>query len=393
MSPTLELVGTIRPNRRSLLGSEVPGLVVEMAVDDGDAVKKGQIVCRLRDAARRYELANAEAELARLKDALDELEAGERAEELDRLKAAHEEALAQLRMWEFERTRIQNLRGANSSSEKEYNDTMMMYNTAVSRERQAEAALRRGKAGARVETVRAARHAVEAQAARVDRLRDDRSRMSIAAPFDGFVAARRTEVGQWVMEGGSVAELVEINPVRVRVNVPEGIVSFAAIGAPVEVLVEALRRTLPGRIARVVPDADAQARTFPVDIEMENSAGTLKPGMFVRARVPAGASEARLVVPKDAVVRSPRGMVVWVVRSGKDGDAAMPAPVRTGDESQSFVAIAAEGLSAGDRVVVRGNERLQAPGPVIAVPWSGSEPAASRPATMPAHNEGGERAR
>jgi membrane fusion protein (multidrug efflux system) len=125
-----------------------------------------------------------------------------------------------------------------------------------------------------------------------------------------------------------------------------------------------------------VPSADEQARTFPVDIELTNPDGALKPGMFARADVPAGVAREQLIVPKDAIVRGgPMGPLLYVIRSGDQGDQAVPvAPLKTGDEWRDWIGIEAPGLAAGDRVVVRGNENLRGPGPVDARPWSPARP-------------------
>jgi RND family efflux transporter MFP subunit len=164
-----------------------------------------------------------------------------------------------------------------------------------------------------------------------------------------------------VDQGGEVFDLVDLSTVRVRVAVPESIIGFCQVGALAQVSVEALGKVYPGRISRVIPDADERARTFPVEIDLANAAGELKAGMFVRSAVPSGPKAERLVVPKDAVVvRGPLSMI-YVVRGSEEGRMAVPTPVEILSEVMDHVAVQAQGLSSGDQVVVRGNEYMFGP--------------------------------
>lgn len=381
VAPTIQLVGTILPNRRSLLSAEVTGRVIELTVQEGQPVNAGEIVCRLEDSVRRFQWLAADGERQRLQAVLDELLAGERAEVIDRLQAAFDEARAERERWAFEKKRVEELRSRGESADKEYNETMMLHEGAAGRERQAEAALREGKAGARQERIAAARHALAAQAAATDRMKYELDQTLIRAPFDGYITTKRTEVGQWIDIGGEVVELVEISPARVRVSLPEKLLALNAIGVEISVEIEALARVVRGAVARVIPDADAQARTFPVEINLDNADGSIKPGMFVRARMCAAPPKPQLTVPKDAVIRGPAGMNIWVVRKGDQGDMAMPQPVIVGDELRDWIVVSAAGLNAGDRVAMRGNENLMAPTPVLARPWQPTATTGTKAAT------------
>jgi len=380
VAPTIELVGTVRPNRRATLSTEVAGMVIEIPVDAGDHVKAGAVVCRLSEDVRRFELSAAQGELNRLAQVLAEWEAGERPEDLDRLKAAHEEAQAELSRWEFEKDRIEGLRKRGQSTDKELQDATWDYNAAVSRLRQAEAAWRKGQAGARVETVRAAQYAHAGQQSVVDRLAYELEQTRIKAPFSGAITAKLTEVGQWVSEGEEVVELLELDPVRIRVNVPERAVDFARSGAPATIRIDALgAEPMHGRIARVIPDADVQARTFPLDIDLPNPQGRIKPGMFARAAVPAAEGDERLVVPKDAVLLREGGPVMFVVRMSDGGAMAEPVAVDIVADFGDETAVNCKTVKAGDQVVVRGNERMMGPSPII--------PPGPPPSTAPVASE------
>ena len=335
----MRLVGTIRPRLRAVLAAEVGGLVAALPVEIGDAVTKGQLLCKLRDVTRVA--AHAEA-LARL----SQLEAGE-----------DDEANALLAKAEFENERMTNLWKENRSSEKEYNDARSDYRAAQGRAQQAE-------------------YAVKAQQAVVDVLADNLAQTEIRAPFDGVIVTKRTEVGAWVEQGGEIVEAVDLSVARARVNVPEAIIQFCRVGSDALVTVDALRKDFAATITRVIPDADERARTFPVEIDIKNSDRALRAGMFVSVAVPSGVGGERLVIPKDAVVVRGTSRMIFVIREGEQGPMAMPLPVSIVSEVRDSVAVETAGLNAGDRVVIRGNEYMFAPGPVMIVPDSGEDAAA-----------------
>jgi len=328
VAPTIRLVGTVRPRVQTTVASEVSGRVAELPVDEGDFVAKGALLCKLRDAPRRFSHDEAVARLSELQAGLAVARAG--------LKKA-----------EFEKNRTERLWKKQQSTDKERTDTLADFVAAKA-------------------AVDQARFAVDAQKAVVDRLADALAQTEIHAPFSGYVVAKRTEVGAWVQQGGGIVDLLDLSVARIRINVPESYIPFCQIGAEARVTIEALDKSFAGRISRVVPNADAQARTFPVDIDIPNKTAQLKAGMFVRAMVPSGPKGRHLLIPKDAVVmRGPMPMI-FVVRRSKEGQMADMLPVKVLDEVLDAVAVRARGLAAGDWVVVRGNERMRGPGPVIA---------------------------
>lgn len=332
----MRLVGTIRPRLRSVIAAEVSGLVAELPVDIGDEVRRGQVVCKLRNVTRVAEHAEAVSRLAEL-------------------KAALEEANAMLDKAAFESQRMTALWEEKRATEKEYTDARADHRAAEGRAHQAE-------------------YALQAQKAVVEVLADRLSQTEIRAPLESVIVTKRTEVGAWVEQGGEIVELVDLTVVRARVNVPEAIIGHCKVGCDALVRVDALKSDYAAKISRVVPDADERARTFPVEVDVENPSRELRAGMFVSVAMPSGPSGKRLVVPKDAVVVRGAGRTLFVVKEGEKGATAMPVAVSIISEVRDRLAVEASGLSAGDRVVIRGNEYMFSPGPVIVVSDSAAVP-------------------
>jgi multidrug efflux pump subunit AcrA (membrane-fusion protein) len=127
-----------------------------------------------------------------------------------------------------------------------------------------------------------------------------------------------------------------------------------------------------GEVVAIVPQADVQARTFPVKVRVHNETTgdvpLLKAGMYARAMLSTGAKRSALLVPKDALVLGGQQPVVYIVESadGKQGTAS-PVPVRLGVADGSLIQVIGP-IAPNQLVVVQGNERLMPmPGQPVAI--------------------------
>jgi multidrug efflux pump subunit AcrA (membrane-fusion protein) len=364
--PAIRLVGTIRADRSSVVAAEVGGIVDALDADDGDFLSAGDVIAKLDPAVAKLRVDEAKAVLAGLEAQRAELENGTRPEEITRLKAVVAEAEAIEQKWAREDQRMQALYERGQCSDKERFDTEMDYVAAKRRLAQARAELEQAENGARVEEIARAREGVAAQRAVVQRLERNLDKTSIRAPFAGAIVGRHTELGEWIDEGGAVCEMIALDTVRVRVDVPERAIPFARAGAPATIAIEALDQTRNASITRVIPQASATARTFPVEIDVPNADHELLPGMFVWAYVPAGPTGKRLMVDRDAVVPRGTSKFVYVVRDGpQGGQMAQELAVETGLERDGVIEVRGRGLTVGDLVVTRANERLRDGAPVV----------------------------
>ncbi len=312
------ITGQVEPAKRTLLTTQERGQVVEAPPEPGTPVKQGQIIARLDDELLQIDRAAAQADVAEA-------------------QATVAERQAELDLRTRDRTRIAELLKSNVARPKELEDAQDQ-----------EAA-----AKARLALAQAQLTAAQTQLQRLDK---QIANTRIAAPFDGYVVRKHTEVGQWVDPGNPVAELVMTSGVKVRLDVPEAMVAHIPRAEPLDLEVVGLATTVCAEVFSIVPDADPQARTFRVLFKVDNPDGKLMPGLSVRAHLPTGQTMQGLTVPKDAVQITPAGSVVYANRGG--AAAQVPVIVRfpAGDR---FVIDAA--LRPGEQVVIEGNGRL-APG-------------------------------
>lgn len=364
-------VATVRPLRRAVVGSAVDGRVVELLAEQGDRVEKSQPLAQLLTNTIELELEAAEATLELRKHQLAELENGSRPGEIAQAKAKMLAAEATMQYRAARRRRLEDLRRSSraitedeidaaiaeaAASEQNYYDLQSAYELAVE--------------GPRAEQIAQATSQVAMQAAEVERIKDRINKYTIRSRFAGYVVKEYVEAGAWVQTGDPALEVVALDEVEVEAYVTESHVPSVRVGSVVRVELPALPdRIFTGEVTAIVPQADPQARTFPVQIRVENEiddAGpVIKAGMVARVYLPTGSRREAVLVPKDALVLGGSQPVVYVVVDAGNEQIVEPQPVRLGVAEGELIQVVGE-LEAGTPVVVEGNERLR-PGQAVRV--------------------------
>ncbi len=309
------LVGNAEPNKTSLIASEISGLVENFPVKEGDFVKKGDVIAGFETKPLDIRLREA--------------------------KAAKREAQARYELAQKNFKRFQELKNKGIASVQQFQDA---------------------------ESEQKAWSAEIAQIqAQIDRYEYDLDKAKIVAPFSGYVTDERTEIGQWIDEGGPVVELIDIDTIEITVDAPERYVSQIKSGDKVEVNFDALPNVkVEGNVSSIVPQADKAARSFPVKIVIDNKEHLIKSGMVARVSFLIGEPTLVKLVPKDAIVERNNIKFVVVVNNGT----AQPVPINTGAAYQNLIEVIGP-LNTGQNVVIRGNERLQPGQPVKVVNQDG----------------------
>jgi RND family efflux transporter MFP subunit len=177
----------------------------------------------------------------------------------------------------------------------------------------------------------------------------------ITTPIAGYVTARPVDIGAMVQPGMTVANVVDITTLKVRLNVAERDVFKLKEGDRVEVTTEVYAGVkFDGKIQSIASKGD-EAHTYPVEVVLPNSRQhPLKAGMFGRVAFTAIAMEKALTIPRDALVGSVKEPQVFVV----DSTRARLRSIVVGEINGSTLTITG-GLREGERVVVNGQNNLQ----------------------------------
>ena len=382
-------VGTVVPLRTAIVASPAEGQVVEFLAHKGSFVKaaaQGGAVplVRLRTKEAAIELAGAAAELELRQHELEELRLAA-PHEIEQARAKKDAAEATMRFTQtrWKLTQELQVQGAASALEREEHRSAAEVAEKVFLERKA--AWELASSGVWAEKAAAAQAKVEVQKRRIERLRADLAQREVLAPFDGYVTEEHLQVGEWVAQGGRIAEVVEIDDVYVDVQVSESCVAELRPGTTARVVIAALGADIfAGQVAAVVPKGDCQSRCFPVRVRLKNPASVtnpgqllLKPGMFAEVKLPVR-SKTMLSVPKDSLVLGEHSPLVWVVEPEATDSAAglvrvrqvsVDVAIQGPDDSRTEVlgprdAKGALPLKPGQLVVVEGNDRIHPDRPV-----------------------------
>ena len=304
LGATLSATGTVVSRNDARISGEVAGTLAWIA-EPGTVVKRGEPVARIDTERLDLTLRDNEAALRRLD--------------------------AQLSLLATQRQRLQTLGNVVSQSQ---------LDEALSRERMAEQD---------VEQARVAR----------DRARLDVSRASVRAPFAGIVAERLQQSGEYVAGGAPLLRLVNDRELEVIARAPLGTADSVFAGS-IAHLIDGSRR-ITGRVRAVIPVGDERSRMVELRIALTDA---WRVGTPVRVEIAPQNVKAVITVPRDAVIL--RQGASYVMRVKPDNTAERVA-VNLGPGRENHVQIDGS-LRAGDRVIIRGAERLE-PGQSVKVQY------------------------
>ena len=192
--------------------------------------------------------------------------------------------------------------------------------------------------------------------ASLDLLKLSLERTTVRAPFGGVTGRRLVSLGDYVTSQRALISLQTYDPQRAVFQVPERYADRVANGQRVQFTVAAMRgKTFTGVVDFVDPVVQLPGRTVLVKAQVPNPRRELQAGMFIEVKLATATRPNAVVVPEDAVLTSLNQRIVWVVGPDKKVDRR---EVTIGVRRSGFVEIT-EGVTAGEKVVVGGAERLQ----------------------------------
>jgi membrane fusion protein (multidrug efflux system) len=300
VAPQAEFIGTVFYKEVSNVASEVSGLVEEVRFEEGQRLKKGQVLIKLGS------------------DILSK--------QLSATLATYEQALSELEIARIEFKRREKLFESKSISEQSYDENRFRVKGIGKR--------------------------VSALKAEVERIEIELQKKKIRAPFDGIVINRLVDRGEWLAEGATVATLAKDDMVDIVANISEEFVPFIQVGMPVKATVNG--KKISGSIIAVIPRGDIATRTIPLKIRAVNKLALIE-GMSASVMLPVGKPRKTLLVSRDAVIAVSGQTVVYTVNDSK----AKMIPVRVIGYQGLIAGIEGQDLAEGMQVVVKGNERLR----------------------------------
>ena len=337
----VETTGTLFPFEEAVISAEIDGKAEDVRFDLGDVVEAGQVLVRINDEEQRYQVQQSEAQLRQSLERLG-------------LKAENEK-VADIR----ETPDVRRAKADLTEAEQRFKRTRQLVDQNIGAKSELDQASSRFQAAqaAYDSTINQTRNLVqevERFRANLELQRKKLRDTTVKAPFRAIVKERQVSRGQFVRTNTPLFVLVKIDPIRLRIEIPERMAPWIKVNQQVDVSLEAFEgRKFIGKIWRISPTVDQSKRTFVAEALIDNKAGELKPGSYAKAHVPTSKNERIVVVPQRAVYYVLGSNKAFVVKDG----VIDARDVRLGDRIDQDVEIL-EGVAEGERLAVSQLARL-----------------------------------
>jgi RND family efflux transporter MFP subunit len=218
--------------------------------------------------------------------------------------------------------------------------------------------------------------------AKVKRLQEQKAFQRVLAPFSGTIVARNAEVGAIVTAGGSssspwIYKLVQADPLRVRVSVPQNYARLVKVGTPADLLVRELgEKSFSAKVSRMASAFDPATRTMVVELLVPNRDGQLNPGMYGQIRFHLVNENPPVMVPVTALLVGGDGVRVATVDSN---NTVRLKQVKLGRDLGKQVEVL-QGLAEGERVINNPQDTLADGQTVRIATPERPDPAGAKPA-------------
>lgn len=336
--------GSVEGSETADVAFLVSGKVSRVLVEEGQHVSRGQLLAEIEPTDYRNAFNAAAAQKDAALAVSEKAEAGLRKQEL-------EQARIDFERWADEYKRMKFLVERKSLPPNDFQKIEASYNASRERYQMAQEGTRKEDRATAVAQARAA----DAQASEErKRLEDTR----LLAPISGNISMRKVDPGQTVAAGMVVFSIVDLNPAKVRVGVPEAEITKVKLGAKANVSLPSLPgRQFEGRVGIIGVAAEAASRTYTVKIIVPNPGPVLLAGMVAEAKIVGPATVRALTIPGEAILRDPQGAPAVFVYY-PDRKRVYARKIEVGQPIGSELEVRS-GLSGEEQVVVGGQQKLR----------------------------------
>src|SRR5436190_3965032 len=331
---TVTVNGNLAACDQTTVGMKVPGRLQTINVDLGSVVRKGQAIAQLEQQDYKLRVQQAEAAMAQARarlglspDGGDDRVTAEETGTVRQAKAVLEDA-------KLKRDRAAKLVQQGITPRAEYDTVDSDYKVAESRYQDA------------LEEIRNRQGLLAQRRSELALAKQQLADTIVYAPMDGVVSEKKASAGEYLAAGAPVVDLVRINPLRLRAEIPERESHNIRNGQSVRVTAEGDPNSYLGYIKRLSPTIGEQNRVLVVEADVPNN-GSLRPGAFVKAEIVTSQSNTAVTVPSSAIVTFAGIDKVIIVEDGK----AVEKAVTTGRRGSDWIEIKA-GLNVGQIVIV-----------------------------------------
>jgi len=326
--------GTLAAYDQTTASVKVPGRLRSITVDLGSVVRRGQVIAQVEPQDYNLRVQQAEAALAQARARLGLSPDGRDDNVNPEDTGTVRQARAVLDEAKVNRDRSAKLVEQGVVARSDFDAANAGYKVALSRYQDA------------IEEIRNRQAVMAQRRSELSLARQQLADTSVRAPLDGVVQEKRASVGEYLAAGAPVVNIVKMDPLRLRAEVPEREAKNVRSGQNVRVTIDGDTNVYVGQIMRLSPVIAQQSRMLLVEADVRNN-GKLRPGAFAHAEIVTNDAQLVATVPSKAIVTFAGIEKVIVVQNGK----ALEKPVTTGRRNGEWTEIVA-GVNVGDQVVV-----------------------------------------
>ncbi len=363
ISHILTLAGQFQPFQVVDVHPKVSGYMAHISVDIGDVVHQGQSIAELEVPELKAQLQQT---VFQLKQSQQEISRAQH--EINRAEAEHAAVHSQ-----FERLKQAAEGRPGLIAQQEIDDAQAKDLSSESQVDAAKAAMEAAK-----------EHAGSAQSD-IDRVQALHNYTNVTAPLDGVVIWRYADTGALIQGGTNsnsqdlpIVRISQSNLLRLRIPVPEDDVRYVHAGDELQVRVDALGRSLTGKIVRSTRDVNFETRAMETEVDVPNKDLSIAPGMYANTMLQLAHVNNVVTIPVEALVLNGQQQTVYALDAGNH---IHVRKVQVGLEGSKLAQITS-GLNAGDRVVLGGQDKYQEDEAVNPIE-------AQEPASETVHESGG----
>lgn len=331
---TVTANGTLAAFDQTTVSVKVPGRVRAISVDLGSVVSQGQVIAQVDPEDYRLRVQQAEASLAQARARLGLAPEGTDDRIDPEQTATVRQARAVLDEARYNRDRAARLVEQGVIAKAEFDAATATFKVAEGRYQDA------------YEEIRNRQGILAQRRSELALARQQLKDTAVIAPLNGIVQEKRTSIGEYLAAGAPVVNIVRMDPLRLRAEIPERESHTVHSGQDVRVTVEGDTNVYVGKIMRLSPVIAEQNRMLVVEADVRNN-GKLRPGSFAHAEIVTNDAKMAVTVPNNAIVTFAGIEKVIVVQNGK----ALEKPITTGRRNTDFTEIVA-GINVGEKVIV-----------------------------------------
>lgn len=370
LSLRLDLRGTLSPKLDVGIVPKVSGRVETVLVDVGDYVNVDETLLVLEDDELVISEQQAQAAVKVAESNLIRVQTGARPQEIELVEAQVDQATANLEQAQSNYERMNSLYESRSISKAQLEQSRAQYDVALSSLKAAESQLELTRLGAQKEEIEAAKAQLAQAQSGLQLARLHLENAQLTSPVTGVVASRMIDPGSFAGAGTPVFQIVQVDPIVLRVEVSGREVVHVKPGLSARISTDAFPgQSFPGTVRIVESVAHSGSRLFGVRIEAPNEKGMLRAGMASRVQIVIDEIKDAVTVPEIALLtgNTPEGSAsVFVVSN----DTARRRDITLGLISDGWAEVK-EGIDPGEFVIVSGHQFLS-DGDLVTVIESGT---------------------